>query len=137
VGKKRATVTNYLRLLKLPEVIQDSIREGALSMGHARALINVDDDALRLKIHQRILDEGLSVRKTEELIQKLQEEGKGEKPRKEAPALSSKEQRTLDTLNERIGEKVKLKKEGKGKGRIVIDYGSDEELDRIIEAFEP
>ncbi len=136
VGKKRATVTNYLRLLKLPEVVQDSIRQGELSMGHARALINVEDDDIRLRIHQRILDEGLSVRRTEELIQKLQEADPDGKSPKNTPPLSSKEQRTLDTLSEQIGEKVKLKKEGKGKGRIVIDYGSEDELDRIIDAFD-
>jgi ParB family chromosome partitioning protein len=136
VGKKRATVTNYLRLLKLPEEIQESIREGDLSMGHARALINIEDDELRLKIHKRILKEGLSVRKTEELIQKLQEKDPEGKPRKEKPALSAKEQRTLQTLSERIGEQVDLKKERSGKGRIVIDYGSEEDLDRIIDALD-
>jgi ParB family chromosome partitioning protein len=136
VGKKRATVTNYLRLLKLPEEIQESIREGDLSMGHARALINIEDDELRLKIHQRILKEDLSVRKTEELIQKLQEKESEGKPRKQKPALSAKEQRTLQTLSERIGEQVDLKKERSGKGRIVIDYGSEEDLDRIIDALD-
>jgi ParB family chromosome partitioning protein len=136
VGKKRATVTNYLRLLKLPEEIQESIRGGDLSMGHARALINIEDDELRLKIHKRILKEGLSVRKTEELIQKLQEKDPEGKPRKEKPALSAKEEKTLQTLSERIGEQVDLKKERSGKGRIVIDYGSEEDLDRIIDALD-
>lgn len=136
VGKKRATVTNYLRLLKLPEEIQESIREGQLSMGHARALINIDDDELRLKIHQRILKEDLSVRRTEELIQKLQESGSEGRSRKQKPALSAKEQKTLETLSERIGEHVDLKKERSGKGRIVIDYGSEEDLDRIIDALD-
>ncbi|MFB6258168.1 MAG: ParB/RepB/Spo0J family partition protein [Flavobacteriales bacterium] len=137
VGKQRATVTNYLRLLKLPEAVQSSIREGKLSMGHARALINVDNDELRLKLHDRILKEGLSVRKTEELIQSLQEVGKQGKNRKEKAALSAKEQRTLDSLSERLGGKVDLKKDRSGKGRILIDYGSEEELDRIIDALKP
>ncbi len=137
VGKKRATVTNYLRLLKLPEAIQESIRNDSLSMGHARALINVEDDELRLKIHQRILKEGLSVRKTEELIQKLNEEEPQKNARKEKPGLSSKEQKTLRTLSEKVGDRVDLKKDKSGKGKIVIDYGSEEELDRIIDALEP
>lgn len=136
VGKKRATVTNYLRLLKLPEEIQSSIREGKISMGHARALINIEDDGVRLRIHQRILQEELSVRKTEALIQKLEEEEPKEEAPKDKASLSSKEQETLETLNRRMGDRVKLKKEGSGKGRIVIDYGSQEDLDRIIDALE-
>lgn len=141
VGKKRSTVTNYLRLLKLPEKVQDSIRNGELSMGHARALINLDDDAMRNEVHDRVLEERLSVRQTEELIRNLQE--RGEKNGKEAKkkgkkeALSFKEQQYLEELSERIGDRVKMKKEGTGKGRIVIDYGSEEELDRIFEALNP
>ncbi len=137
VGKKRATVTNYLRLLKLPEAIQESIRQGELSMGHARALINLEDDELRLRLHRRIIDEGLSVRKTEEAIQKLQDQSsQGATQKKKRPSLSSKERAYLDTLSERLGEGVDLKKDRSGKGRIVIDYGSEEELDRIIDALE-
>ncbi len=137
VGMKRATVTNYLRLLKLPESIQNSIREGKLSMGHARALINLEDEELRLKVHEQILKEELSVRKTEELIRQVQNGGLEEKKnskKKEEP-LSFKEQQYLEELSERIGNSVKLKKAGSGKGRIVIDYGSEAELDRIIDAL--
>lgn len=136
VGKKRATVTNYLRLLKLPEAIQESISQGELSMGHARALINLKDDQLRLRLHRRIIDEGLSVRKTEEAIQKLQEP-KQEEASQGTPSLSGKERAYLDTLSERLGQGVDLKKDRSGKGRIVIDYGSEEELDRIIDALDP
>lgn len=137
VGMKRATVTNYLRLLKLPESIQNSIREGKLSMGHARALINLEDEELRIKVHEQILKEELSVRKSEELIRQVQNGGLEEKKsskKKEEP-LSFKEQQYLEELSERIGNSVRLKKAGSGKGRIVIDYGSEAELDRIIDAL--
>ena len=72
VSKNRSTVTNYLRLLKLPPAIQASIRDGQLSMGHARALISIDDPAKQLFIHQHIIKEGLSVRKVEELVRDMQ-----------------------------------------------------------------
>jgi len=135
VSKNRSTVTNYLRLLKLPPTIQASIRDGALSMGHARALIGVDDPAKQLFIHQHIIKEGLSVRKVEELvrdIQKLPVKKEGKQPEPIAYHL----QKIEDDLASKFSTRVKLKVSGKGNGSIEIPFLSEDDLGRILEMLD-
>jgi ParB family chromosome partitioning protein len=132
VSKNRSTVTNYLRLLKLPPVIQASIRDGQLTMGHAKALINIDDLTKQIFIHQHIIKEGLSVRKTEELVRELQtssvkKEGKQPEP------IPYQLQRIQDDLASKFSTRVKLKLAGQGKGAIEIPFFSDDDLSRILE----
>jgi len=135
VSKNRSTVTNYLRLLKLPPTIQASIRDGVLSMGHARALISVDDPAKQLFIHQHIIKEGLSVRKVEELvrdIQKLPAKKEGKQPEPIAYHL----QKIEDDLASKFSTRVKLKVGGKGNGIIEIPFLSEDDLGRILEMLD-
>jgi ParB family chromosome partitioning protein len=135
VSKNRSTVTNYLRLLKLPPTIQASIRDGQISMGHARALIGVDDLTKQLYIHQQITRHELSVRKVEELVRDLQrspvkKEGKQPEP------LSFQVQKIQDDLASKFSTKVKLKVSNQGKGTIEIPFLSEDDLNRILEMLD-
>ncbi|MFZ4544145.1 MAG: ParB/RepB/Spo0J family partition protein [Saprospiraceae bacterium] len=134
VGKKRSTVTNYLRLLKLPPEIQQGIKNGQVSMGHARALAGITDIALQLMLFQRIKNESLSVREIEELISKYSA-GK-EKSKKSIEKVPDVYKSVQDTLSSHFGTKIQLKTKGNGKGTIVIPFNSDDELNRILDICE-
>jgi len=138
VSKSRSTVTNYLRLLKLPPVIQAGIRDGQLSMGHARALINVDTVDKQLYIYREIIKNSLSVRKTEELVREIQEGGKRDTVTpKTSKKLPFEFQRIEDDLASRFSTRVKLKQKGKkGQGAIEIPFNSEEDLNRILELLD-
>ncbi|HTB05909.1 MAG TPA: chromosome partitioning protein ParB, partial [Bacteroidia bacterium] len=131
VGKDRTSVTNYLRLLKLPPVIQLAIREKKLSMGHARALINIDNPATQLSVFDKILDESLSVRETEEKARSAKKSFV--KPRKYNGG--NEDGRIESELSSLLAAKVKLSRSGSGKGKIVIPFSSDEELSKIIRSL--
>lgn len=133
VGKKRSTVANYLRLLKLPPEIQLNIRKRELSMGHARALVNISDEKMQQTIARRIVKEGLSVRQVEELV-------KGNKPiksggtKKNVPAdLSIDQQKIKADLSDFLNTSVQLQSNAEGKGKLTIPFTSEKELARIIE----
>ena len=136
VSKQRSTITNYLRLLKLPAEIQLGIREREITMGHARALVNIDDPEVQMAIFNQIVKNDLSVRQVEELARG------GSKPAvtTEVPSKGKKEkatptieaQKINKELNELFKTKVELKRQTNGKGKIVINFKSDEELERII-----
>src|SRR5690606_19519850 len=103
VSKNRSTITNYLRLLKLPPVIQASIRDNQISMGHARALISVEDSAIQLFIFQEILDKDLSVRKVEELVRNIkQNDAKAQAKDKKADGVSFQYQKIQDDLSSKF-----------------------------------
>lgn len=128
VGKKRATVANYLRLLKLPAEIQMGIQQKKIDMGHARALAGSKSAEQQLEIYKRILAEGLSVRKVEQLVSNdAEEKPKAEKatPKPETIAL----QKQLTSV---LGTQVKVMADDKGKGKISIAFKSAEEMDRIL-----
>ncbi len=133
VGKKRATVTNYLRLLKLPAEIQLGIRGRDLSMGHARTLVNVEDPDIQLQAYQKILSDELSVRKTEELVRNLKEKkdqpASEPQPKQDLPAEYTE---LKNHLSEFFSSKVEFKRNNNGAGKIVISFSSDEDLERII-----
>ncbi len=134
VGKNRSTVTNYLRLLKLPPDIQIALRDNKLSMGHARAIINVENPEVQLLIFKRTVREDLSVRQVEELARSL---GKNQKKSKEKPTTpaSHKEISQLQSkLSSHFGTKVSVKSDGK-KGEIKIPFLSIEDLNRILDIF--
>jgi len=138
VSKNRSTVTNYLRLLKLPPVIQAAIRDGQLSMGHARALINVPEIDKQLYIYREIVKKGLSVRKTEELVRDMQQHAsKQAGKRANAAPLSFQYQKVEDDLASKFATRVKLKVSGKkGNGAIEIPFHSEEDLNRILELLD-
>ncbi|SDJ94323.1 chromosome partitioning protein, ParB family [Catalinimonas alkaloidigena] len=135
VGKKRSTVNNYLRLLKLPAEIQASIRDNLLSMGHARAIINIDNIETQLAIYRRILNEELSVRKVEELVRELATGSPDtkEKKDKESAPLSPVLQDLQNKLTSHFGTRVQIRTNERSKGEIKIPFMSDDDLNRILE----
>lgn len=136
VSKNRSTVTNYLRLLKLPPAIQAGIRDGEISMGHARALINVGEVDKQLYVYQEIVEKGLSVRMTEILVRNIQQQTKPQK----APVgkqLDFQYQKIEDDLASRFSTRVRLNlKNSKGKGAIEIPFNSEDDLSRILELLD-
>lgn len=139
VGKKRSTVTNYLRLLKLPPDVQAAIRDGKIGMGHARALVNIENIDLQLDIFKQIIKDDLSVRKVEELVKKLKtEENKPEKKESaEKPTLSYELKNVQDKLSSHFGSRVIIHNDHiNNKGAIKIPYLSHEDLNRILEILD-
>ena len=132
MGKERSTVANYIRLLKLPPDIQIAVRNGSISMGHARALINVDHVEKQLFIYKEITDKGLSVRQTEELVRKLYKNNQGVKPAAKS-GLSPAYKKIEDNLASHFGTKVTLKHAKNGSGSVSIDYYSLQEFNKLIE----
>ena len=131
MGKERSTVTNYIRLLKLPPDIQIAVRNNSISMGHARAIINVDNVDQQLFIFNEIKKQGLSVRQTEELVRKLYKSGAVKKPVK--AALHAPFRKIEDNLASHYGTRVKMQHNKKGHGAITIEYFSIQELNTILE----
>lgn len=137
MGKERSTVTNYLRLLKLPPDIQLSVRNGDLSMGHARALIGVDEIEKQLFIFTDIKKNGLSVRQTEELVRRVAKNGEAKSVKTAAkPSLSPAFKRIEDNLASHFATKVRLAHNKNGHGSISIDYFSLEELNKLLELMQ-
>jgi len=131
VGKNRSTVSNFLRLLKLPMAIQDSIRTREISSGHARALINLPGEQLQIKAWKQILSHQLSVRQTEMLVNRMFKEQP--KPRETAVKPSAHINQLETQLRSRFGTKVRVIEKKAGKGEIHIQYFSHEDLDRILD----
>ncbi|MGV3640980.1 MAG: ParB/RepB/Spo0J family partition protein [Adhaeribacter sp.] len=134
VGKKRTTVTNYLRLLKLPPDIQIGLRDNQISMGHARALINIENVDLQLEVFHRIIREELSVRKVEEIVRLLS----GQKltkplPQPELDLYGGEIKKVESRLSTYFGTKIHVKSNNQGKGEIKIPFVSVDDLNRILE----
>ena len=129
VGKKRSTVTNYLRLLKLDPILQTGIRDVFISMGHGRALINIKSTANQLDIYEKILLDKLSVRQTEELVKSLKIDKKI--PNEIKKHLPNYIKNSLPHINSYLGHKVNVTINGKGKGKISIPFHSKEDFERI------
>src|SRR5690606_24345490 len=138
VGKNRTTVNNYLRLLKLPPDIQAGIRDQKISMGHARALINIEDVDKQLAIYKRALDEELSVRKVEALVKELNN-APVEKEKQEInpdPVKKYELGKLQQRLASHFGSRVSLKANSRDKGEIKIPFNSTDDLNRILEILE-
>ena len=132
MGKERSTVANYIRLLKLPPDIQVAVRSNQLSMGHARALINVDTVDKQLYLFAEIKSKGLSVRQTEELVRKLYKEDSSVK-NSVKPTLPEAFRRIEDNLATHFSTRVKLNHNKKGEGSISIEYYSLQELNKLLD----
>jgi ParB family chromosome partitioning protein len=130
MGKDRSTVTNYIRLLKLPPDIQVAVRNGEISMGHARALINVDTIDKQLYIFDEIKSKGLSVRQTETLVRNIYRE---KEEKKELNSLPPAYKKIEDSLASHFSTRVKLKHSKNGTGQITLDYYSLEELNKLLD----
>jgi ParB family chromosome partitioning protein len=132
VGKKRSTITNYLRLLKLPAEIQLGIRDKVISMGHARAVINIPDQETQLEIYRDILKNDLSVRKVEEIVRKISTASETPSEPKQVEVTHEEYESLRTHLSEFFQTNIELKRNNKGNGRIVIPFKSDEDLERIL-----
>ena len=134
MGKERSTVANYIRLLKLPPDIQVAVRSNQLSMGHARALINVDTVDKQLYLYNEIKNKGLSVRQTEELVRRLYKEGgAGAVKNSVKPAIPEAFKRIEDNLATHFSTRVRLNHNKKGEGSISIEYYSLQELNKLLD----
>lgn len=137
VGKQRSTVANYLRLLKLPAEIQLGIRNKQLMMGHARALITVEDPKKQIGIYYSIIDGGLSVRQAEDLVRQAQtEQGRDETKSERKKKLNDDYSKLSDHLNKIFSSKVNFRINENGKGKIVIPFENTEEMERILGVFD-
>ena len=130
VGKSRSAVANFLRLLKLPPEIQLAIRDGHISMGHARALINITDKEQQRKLLQQIIEGEMNVRQMADKAK-----GKADKERKQTNFIPEHFKSKIKTLSQTLNTKVKVKRDIKGHGSVVIDFKDEAEFDRIMELF--
>ncbi len=142
VGKNRSTVTNYLRLLKLPPSIQIGLRDSIIGMGHARALINIEDPQQQVDLYRRIVSEDLSVRRVEEIVRNgfgQPVPGGAAKAQEPAtPAVPVAElRRTERQLTDYFGSKVQLRPSAQGRGEIKISFDSVEDMQRILHILQP
>ncbi len=128
VGKKRSTVANYLRLLKLDPIVQTGMRDGFISMGHGRALINIESTDQQLDIYEKILKEKLSVRQTESLVQSLKSTPKARPKKAKLPSFVKENMGAIESF---FGQKVAVQVNAKGKGKLSISFNSEEEFNRI------
>src|SRR5690554_5341153 len=148
VGKKRATVANYLRLLKLPAEVQMGVKDKKIEMGHARALVTMNDPVTQLSLYNRILQDGLSVRNVEAMVREVVEEkppgeaatGENKKPRRGTASERTGMPGGFDVLQQHLSSyfqtDVKFSYTKQGKGRITITFDSPEDLERIIVMFD-
>ena len=137
IGKKRSTIANYLRLLKLPAIIQKGLIDKQISMGHARAIINIENQDTQTLIYNQIIKMGLSVRRVEEIVRNLnsEEESKGKKV-SERHKLPTEYQFFKKQLDQIFSSKIDFSINDKGKGKIIIPFNSRADLDRIVKIIE-
>ncbi|RIV18415.1 ParB/RepB/Spo0J family partition protein [Fibrisoma montanum] len=136
VGKNRTTVNNYIRLLKLPPVIQAALRDNKISMGHARAIINIENPDTQIRLFNRAIDEDWSVRKVEEAVRNLGDGDEDPLTNARRVTLPKQEMRSLQfKLSSLFGTKVSIKADEKHKGEIKIPFTSQEELNKILEVL--
>ncbi|GJQ19748.1 MAG: DNA-binding protein [Bacteroidia bacterium] len=128
VGKDRSTVANFLRLLKLPERIKEGLRSGKLTMGHARALLSVDGEKEQLQLYEKIVGGGFNVRTVERTVR-----SKKSKPSRSHPHHGVNAHHAEEQLKRTLGTKVKIRGKGGGRGEIIIEYFSGDDLERILE----
>ncbi len=135
IGKKRSTIANFLRLLKLPPEIQMAIRRRAISMGHARALINIESEEDQLEICEKIISEGWSVRQVEDWVKNLRNKKNKTLSKEKTPnPLSFIQKKILNELQQYLEKPIEIKTSGKkGKGKLIISFESESELEQLLE----
>jgi len=135
VGKERSTVSNYVRLLKLPPDIQSALKSKKLSMGHARALIGLEDPSQQLFVYKKLVKDGLSVRQTEALVRDMKNPSQ---TIKKAPATVEHPEvkKIKDRLSFVLGSKVEINRTARGKGKIVIHFNSDDQFNNIVDQID-
>lgn len=131
VSKNRSTITNFLRLLKLPVIIQKAVRDNKLTMGHARAILSLDDESDMIQAFEKIKSDNLSVRKSEEIFR-----SKTKTQKNSANALSNYEKRMQNDISFQLDSKVVIKKKIKGNGQIIINFKNQDHLNKILDNFD-
>lgn len=137
VSKSRSAVANYLRLLKLPDTIQLALRNGDISMGHARALISIDNKEKQLNLFDQILSGELSVRQAEMLVKGTTPQTRNKSLVLKKASLSYEQTRHLEDIKEYIGDEVEVRKTDRGNGKITIPFKNDDDLNRILDLLNP
>jgi len=132
LGRNRSTITNFLRLLKLPPKVQIALRDEMITMGHARALITIEETAFQEHLLEKIINEDLSVRQIEQLVREREKPQKEKVKTDSETVIPKKYLETPDALSRKLGTKVSLRRNNKGTGSIVIRFNNDNELDHII-----
>ena len=132
LGKSRSSITNFLRLLKLPPELQIALRDDVISMGHARALITVKDEETQIKILKKVITQGLNVRQVEEIVREMNASGGKKTKTSSKSSLPEKYKQTPAELSLKFSSKVSLKRSNAGKGSLVISFNNDKDLDRIL-----
>ncbi|MBP8975877.1 MAG: ParB/RepB/Spo0J family partition protein [Bacteroidetes bacterium] len=135
VGKDRTTVTNFLRLLKLPQKIQEGLRKNKITTGHARALINLPNERTQLRLYEKIVAEGLSVRKVEELVRNVGKHNVKSGSQSHRTESGGELEHLEGQLRELLGTKVRVQNKGDGKGEIIIEFYSLDDFERLFEIF--
>lgn len=135
VGKKRSTIANYLRLLKLPAIVQKGLIDKEISMGHARAIINIDDPDTQIAIYEQIVKHAYSVRKVEELVRNLSSE-EDPKSTKKSPKFPKAFAGVKKQLDQVFNTRIDFSMNAKGKGKITIPFKSEKDLERIVKIIE-
>ena len=139
IGKKRATVANFLRLLKLPAEIQMGVKDKKIDMGHAKALLSLEDPSDQLMVYEQIIEFGFSVRKAEEIVRALNEDSKPEEKPEKKPkpvSIASEYASLKDQFSKFFETKVAFSCNDKGQGKITIPFASEQELERIVRVFD-
>jgi ParB family chromosome partitioning protein len=140
IGKKRATIANFLRILKLPAEIQIGLKDKKIDMGHAKSLLSLDDPSTQLMVYEQIIEYGFSVRKTEEIVKELNNAEPAELPEtvpaKSKPKTSDEYNELKKQLTSFFGVKVSLACNEKGAGKIGISFQNEKELQRILQVFD-
>lgn len=136
VGKKRASVTNYLRLLKLPAKVQHDLKVGLLSVGHAKVLLGIEDQMMQERLCDLVIKDGMSVRQLEDMIRKLSENRKKSKPQAAGQDLPDDYFRMLEIVGKYFENNISLKRTSGGKGTMTIHFASDEEVKKFLKALE-
>ena len=136
VGKKRASITNYLRLLKLPDKVQHDLKVGLLSVGHAKVILSVEDPAMQQTLCDLVIKEDLSVRQLEEKLKSPAAKSEGKKESPDAQKLPDEYYKMLEHIGKYFGDRISLKRSASGKGSMTVKFNSDEEVRKFIEAME-
>jgi len=136
VGKKRSTIANYLRLLKLPAIIQKGLRNKEITMGHARALINIEDAEAQEMIYNQIVKHGFSVRRVEEIVRDLNSDTPDQEVKKRKQELPKAYRSIKGQLGKIFGSRINISVNEKGKGKILIPFKSEADLERIVKIIE-
>ncbi|MEW7291371.1 ParB/RepB/Spo0J family partition protein [Aquimarina sp. 2304DJ70-9] len=132
VGKKRSTIANYLRLLKLDPIVQTGMRDGFISMGHGRALINIDNQQQQLDIYEKVIGKSLSVRETEKIVRSLNDPTENNNVGTKAPnQLPRHISKGIKDFSEYFGAKIDIKVSSKGSGKLIIPFSSEEDFKRL------